>query len=320
MLTDLQEAYDVSATLYYGASPLNRYGEKRKNTEWIQLLQASENARFLILANEGFVYDISRTDEPALHSSAVLSELPLQEKNAIFLGVDEEDGDRPYFVIQFSLDPEVLESELKKRGAFEAYGLRGIAMKRAASHKLLGIMAQAMSIAKWQVNHPRCAKCGEPTDMADAGYRRDCPACHAQHFPRTDPAVIMLITKGDKCLMGRPYHLAENVYTTLAGYVEPGETFEDAVRREVFEEAGVKVGSVQYLASQPWPFPSNIMVGFHGEALSTELNIDYDEMEDCQWFTKEETLKMLRGEAETGYICPPDISIAHYLIKLWAES
>ena len=320
MLTDRDEVYDVSANLCYGAGPLNRYGEKRKNTEWIQSLQASENARFLILANDSFVYDTSRLNEPALHSGTVLSKFPPQTKEAIFLGIDEKRGNRPYFVIQYSFDPETLDVELKKRGAFEACGLRGIAMKRAASHQLLGIMAQAMSIAKWQTNHLHCAKCGELTEMAEAGYRRDCPACMTQHFPRTDPAVIMLITKDNKCLMGRPYHLAENVYTTLAGYVEPGETFEDAVRREVCEEAGIKVGRTQYLASQPWPFPSNIMVGFHGEALTTELHIDYDEMEDCQWFTKEETLKMLRGEAESGYICPPDISIAHYLIKLWVDS
>ncbi|KZL20513.1 NADH pyrophosphatase [Pseudovibrio axinellae] len=319
MLAETTEAFDASAALCYSVSSLNRYGEKRKDTEWVKSLRDLPETRFLIQANDGFIFNKEATFEPSLHSAKVLEQLDIANGTTIFLGLDENDGDRPYFAVRYEADADSLEAELEKQGPYAAYGLRGVAMKNAASREVLGMMAQAAAVGRWHVSHQMCSKCGEPTNVADAGYRRDCPSCSAQHFPRTDPAVIMLITHGDKCLMGRPYQLAEGVYTTLAGFVEPGETFEDAVRREVFEEAGVKVGKVTYIASQPWPFPSNIMVGFHGEALTTELDIDYDEMEDCQWFSKEETLKMIRGEAESGLICPPDISIAHQLIKIFTE-
>ncbi len=319
MLAESTEAYDASAALYYSAAPLNRYGEKRKDAEWVNSLQAASGTRFLIQANDSFICNNAAVSDPFLHSADILKQLQVTDATTLFLGIDEADGDRAYFAVRYQADAETLDSELQKLGDFAAYGLRGIALKRAASRDVLGMMAQAASVGRWHSTHQMCSQCGAQTEVAEAGYRRDCPSCSAQHFPRTDPAVIMLITHGDKCLMGRPYHLAENVYTTLAGFVEPGETFEDAVRREVFEEAGVKVGKVEYIASQPWPFPSNIMVGFHGEALTTSLNIDYEEMEDCQWFSKEETLKMLRGEAVSGLICPPDISIAHFLIKKFTE-
>ncbi|SDR24031.1 NAD(+) diphosphatase [Pseudovibrio sp. Tun.PSC04-5.I4] len=319
MQAETTEAFDASSALCYSANTLNRCGEKRKDTEWVKSLKAASETRFLIQANDSFIFNIEQEIDPVQHTAEVLGTLGIKDATTIFLGLDEEDSDRPYFGVRYSTDAETLEEELEKRGPFAAYGLRGIAMKRAASSKVFGMMAQAAAVGRWHLSHKMCSQCGKPTELAEAGYRRDCPSCSAQHFPRTDPAVIMLITHGDKCLMGRPYHLAENVYTTLAGFVEPGETLEDAVRREVFEEAGVKVGKVTYIASQPWPFPSNIMAGFHGEALTTDLNIDYEEMEDCQWFTKEETLRMLQGEAESGLICPPDISIAHHLIKIFTE-
>jgi NAD+ diphosphatase len=319
MLADTAEVYDASAALCYSANSLNRCGEKRKDTEWVNSLEANPDARFLIQANDAFIFNKEVTHEPLIHPVETLKSLNVTDATTIFLGIDETDGNRPYFGVRYTADAETLDEELEKLRTFVAYGLRGIAIKRAASQRVLGMMAQAASLGRWHSTHKMCSQCGQPTKLAESGYRRDCPSCSAQHFPRTDPAVIMLITHGDKCLMGRPYHLMENVYTTLAGFVEPGETFEDAVRREVFEEAGVKVGKVDYVASQPWPFPSNIMIGFHGEALTTDLNIDYEEMEDCQWFSKEETLKMLQGEAESGLLCPPDISIAHHLIKKYIE-
>ncbi|SFT81439.1 NAD+ diphosphatase [Pseudovibrio denitrificans] len=319
MLAETTEVYDASAALCYSANSLNRCGEKRKDTEWVNSLKAAPETRFLIQANDSFIFNTDDANQPLLHSAEVINLLGITDATTIFLGIDECDGNRPHFGLRYSTDLETIDEELEKIGPYAAYGLRGIAMKRAASQQVLGMMAQAASMGKWHSTHKMCSQCGKPTELAEAGYRRDCPSCSAQHFPRTDPAVIMLITHGDKCLMGRPYHLMENVYTTLAGFVEPGETFEDAVRREVFEEAGVKVGTVKYVASQPWPFPSNIMIGFHGEALTTDLNIDYEEMQDCQWFSKEETLKMLQGEAESGLICPPDISIAHHLIKKFIE-
>ena len=156
--------------------------------------------------------------------------------------------------------------------------------------------------------------------MKIGGYRRDCPACGAEHFPRTDPVVIMLAIDGDRCLLGRQARFAPGMYSCLAGFVEPGETIEDAVRRETQEEAGITIGRVRYYSSQPWPFPSSLMIGCHAEALSTEFDRDEAELEDCRWFDR--GAKSLRCSPAThpgGIKCPPTIAIAHRLIRAWAE-
>jgi NAD+ diphosphatase len=150
------------------------------------------------------------------------------------------------------------------------------------------------------------------------GYRRDCPACGAEHFPRTDPVVIMLAIDGERCLLGRQARFAPAMYSCLAGFVEPGETIEDAVRRETAEEAGIAVGRVRYHASQPWPFPSSLMIGCHAEAISRDIVRDEAELEACRWFGRAEVQAMLAGLHPDGLKCPPDIAIAHHLIKAWA--
>ena len=141
-----------------------------------------------------------------------------------------------------------------------------------------------------------------------------CTACETQHFPRTDPAVIMLVTRGDHALLGHSQRFPRsNMYSTLAGFVEPGETLEEAVRREVFEESGIKVGEVQYHSSQPWPFPGNIMLGFYGEGLSEDITIDPEEMLDVRWFTREQ----MRNCEANGFLLPRVDSIARRLIEDW---
>ena len=160
----------------------------------------------------------------------------------------------------------------------------------------LGALAQARALLHWHGSSRFCGRCGTRTAMAQGGYRRDCPNCGAQYFPRTDPVAIMLAIDGDRCLMGRQARFAAGTYSCLAGFVEPGETIEDAVRREIQEEAGVKIGQVAYHASQPWPFPMSLMIGCFAEALSTEIIPDTDELEDCRWFSRDETLAMLDGE------------------------
>ncbi|MDX5592072.1 NAD(+) diphosphatase [Pseudovibrio sp. SPO723] len=249
-----------------------------------------------------------------------LAAFPVSGAERAFLGFDNSRNGRPVFALQFQSDPEVLKEQLAVDGLFELAPLRGIAVSQMISHEDMGVLAQASALLNWHRTHPKCSRCGGDTKMSEAGYRRDCPSCEAQHFPRTDPCVIMLIQnqKGE-ALLGRPHNLPENLFTTLAGFVEPGETFEDAVRRETFEESGIRVGNVRYIASQPWPFPSNIMMGFFGEALTTELNVDYEEMFDCRWFTKSEVEEMLNGTTKTGYFCPPEISIAHHLIRLFVQ-
>ncbi len=178
------------------------------------------------------------------------------------------------------------------------------------------LAATARALFSWHRGHRFCARCGSASDMAEAGWQRTCPACGAHHFPRTDPVVIMLITDGDRVLVGRSPGWPERMYSLLAGFVEPGETIEAAVRREVFEESGVRVGAVSYLASQPWPYPASLMFGCHGKALSDEITIDPTEIEAARWVTRSELLQVFAGEH-------PDIAparsgaIAHFLLKHW---
>ncbi|WP_421701436.1 NAD(+) diphosphatase [Aliiroseovarius sp.] len=178
------------------------------------------------------------------------------------------------------------------------------------------LAATARSILSWQRSHRFCAACGESSEMVQAGWQRSCPACGAQHFPRTDPVVIMLVTHGNSVLLGRSPGWPEGMYSLLAGFLEPGETVEAAVRREVFEEAGVRIGRVGYLASQPWPYPSSLMIGCRAEALGREITLDPAELDHALWATREEVLEAFAGRhpvlrpARKG-------AIAHFLLKNW---
>ncbi len=173
----------------------------------------------------------------------------------------------------------------------------------------------AVGLARWHQNHRFCAKCGQPTEVHAAGHERICPDCGAHHFPRTDPAVIMLITDDqDRALLGRQPSWPEGRFSTLAGFVEPGESLDDAVRREVMEEVGIEVGDVTYAGSQPWPFPSSLMLGFFGHATTSEIRVDADEIAEARWFTRDEVTEMT---ASTDLLLPPNVSISRALIQHW---
>lgn len=178
------------------------------------------------------------------------------------------------------------------------------------------LAATAKAIRGWHTSHGFCARCGAATEIFKAGWERVCPACGGHHFPRTDPVVIMLITRGNSCLMGRSPGWPEGMYSCLAGFVEPGETIEAAVRREVYEESGIKVGAVRYLASQPWPFPASLMMGCQGDAEPGEITVDPSEIEDARWVSREELTEAFAGRH-------PEIlparkgAIAHFLLRNW---
>ncbi len=178
------------------------------------------------------------------------------------------------------------------------------------------LAAAAKAVIGWHETHKFCARCGAASELSQAGWQRSCPSCGGQHFPRTDPVVIMLITHGDSVLMGRSPGWPEGMYSLLAGFVEPGETLEAAVRREVIEEAGVPVGAVSYLSSQPWPFPASLMIGCAGEALSREITIDPVEIEDAMWVTKSEMVQAFAGE-HPKLLPARKGSIAHFLLRNW---
>ncbi|ARE39396.1 NADH pyrophosphatase [Rhodovulum sp. P5] len=176
--------------------------------------------------------------------------------------------------------------------------------------------ATAKALLGWHRSHRFCARCGAESVMEQAGWQRRCPACGAHHFPRTDPVVIMLITRGNSVLLGRSPGWPDGMYSLLAGFVEPGETVEAAVRREVAEETGVAVGAVSYLSSQPWPFPASLMIGCHGTALSHEITPDPAEIEDALWLTREDVLAVFAGES--SIMKPPrQGAIAGFLLRMW---
>lgn len=178
------------------------------------------------------------------------------------------------------------------------------------------VAATARAILGWHASHGFCAKCGVASQTVMAGWQRTCPACGAHHFPRTDPVVIMLITRGNSCLLGRSPGWPDGMYSCLAGFVEPGETPEAAVRREVMEEAGISVGEVRYVASQPWPFPASLMIGCHGHAEDTQITLDPAELEDARWISREELSDVWAGLRD-DMLPARKGAIAHTLLQRW---
>ncbi|WP_165869480.1 NAD(+) diphosphatase, partial [Streptomyces barkulensis] len=204
---------------------------------------------------------------------------PLTEAHRYFLGIDE-DGVR-YFALQKDALPGRMDDAARPAGLREAGTL--------LSERDAQLMVHAVALENWQRMHRFCSRCGERTVIAAAGHIRRCPACGGEHYPRTDPAVIMLVTDPEgRALLGRQVHWPKGRFSTLAGFVEPGESIEQAVVREAGEEAGVTIGRVEYVASQPWPFPSSLMLGFVAHATSTEIRVDGEEIEEARWFSREE--------------------------------
>lgn len=254
--------------------------------------------------------------------------LAKSDAEPVMLGL-AEDGEQPIFALDISawtpktvdedamntfLDPSVQvhpTERLSGAGFRELRSLMTHLTRREAE-----ISATARAILTWHSIHRFCAKCGAKSEAAQAGWQRDCAKCDAKHFPRTDPVVIMLITHGDSVLVGRSPGWPEGMYSLLAGFLEPGETIEAAVRREVFEESGIHVGRVDYLSSQPWPFPASLMLGCRGEALSTEIEVDPVEIEDAQWVTRSRMLEVTAGRDPTMLPARKG-AIAHFLLQHW---
>jgi NAD+ diphosphatase len=197
--------------------------------------------------------------------------------------------------------------------------LRGMAMQGAVPPEELSAVAMAKSMVNWHQRHGFCANCGTKTAMREGGWKRECPSCKAEHFPRTDPVVIMLVTKGDKCLMGRQSRFMTGMYSCLAGFVEAAETIEDAVKREVFEEAGIRCTDVAYYMTQPWPYPSSLMIGCTARALNEDIVVDRIELEDARWFDRDEARLMLTRKHPDGLAGPHPFAIAHHLLGRWVH-
>jgi NAD+ diphosphatase len=196
--------------------------------------------------------------------------------------------------------------------------LRSVAVGGLVPHEQAAMLAAAKALMHWHARHAFCANCGAPSDVAAAGWRRDCKVCKATHFPRTDPVVIMLAVEGDACVLGRQPRFPKGMYSALAGFVEPGETIEAAVRREISEEAGVACDAVRYFASQPWPFPASLMIGCFADARGRSLKVDRVELEDARWFTRDEAVALIERRHPHGLTAPTPVAIAHHLLRQWA--
>lgn len=175
----------------------------------------------------------------------------------------------------------------------------------------------ARALVSWHARHRFCAQCGAPTALAKGGWQRNCTACRAEHFPRTDPVTIMLVEHDGHLLLGRQPRFPAGRFSALAGFVEPGETIEEAVAREVLEEAGIRVRDVSYVASQPWPFPSSLMIGCHAQAEETAITLDANELEEARWFSRGEVAAAMAGDPAAPFLAPPPAAIAHQLLRWW---
>ena len=195
--------------------------------------------------------------------------------------------------------------------------LRGMAMQGVVPPDQLSAIAMAKSMVTWHQRHGFCPNCGTRTAMKDGGWKRECPNCKAEHFPRTDPVVIMLVEFGDKVLLGRQKHFPPGMYSCLAGFVEAAETIEDAVRREIFEESGIRCTDVQYYMTQPWPYPSSLMIGCTARATNEDIVVDRTELEDARWFDRAEATLMIKRQHPEGLAGPHPFAIAHHLLGRW---
>ena len=271
----------------------DRVGRRRTDQAWLDETWADPTTRVLLIAGGRFPVTPDRT---AIAWCTTAQAPPGQR---VFLGTQRG-------VAHFAM---LLEETHDEEGWA---GFRAVGPSLTADDA--GLLVHAVALAEWHLAHRHCPRCGGRLDVAQAGHVLTCKDCGRQQFPRTDPAVIMAVTDGDRCLLGRQAQWPEGRYSTLAGFVDPGESLEEAVRREVAEEVGVQVAEVTYFGNQPWPFPASLMVGFFARAVTTDISVDQDEISDARWFTREQ----MKAEAEAGtLILPAGISISRSLVEAW---
>jgi NAD+ diphosphatase len=326
MWPEIMDALNPFEGNVFAGSHLDRAGNARRDPEWLATQLRDPRARFLPLWQLKAPTDPSDT-ACLTWLSAEQAQGHLDGANAILLGVDPQRV--PYFA--FDAGGEGDEAPFPDIQYEEVRSIAPNISRGDAS-----LLAQARSLIDWHRRHGFCAVCGAPTRMADAGYVRRCSStgCGAQHFPRTDPVVIMLIAHGDRCLVGRQRWFPNGFYSTLAGFMEPGESIEEAVRREVWEEAAIEVGEVRYHSSQPWPYPSSLMIGCIGEALTDQITIDPHELDDARWVARDAVRRAIDkvtakafdpfteiatpdDSGEFELMVPAPMAIAHQLMRAW---
>ncbi|HEY1632840.1 MAG TPA: NAD(+) diphosphatase [Rhizomicrobium sp.] len=300
----------------FSGNPLDRASEKRSDNEWLAAQRRDPNSLILPMWRlQPFLLGPEKSDaqpQACFLRPGLCETLAAPDAPCVLLGLD--DGTALFALdVSAARDPAA-EGPLAGLGHFR--DMRAAAMVLGA--KDTAICGQAKAMIDWHNRHGFCPNCGQPTAMMDAGYRRHCNACGADHFPRTDPVVIMLATHGDACLVGRGKQFPRGMFSALAGFVEPGETVEEAVRRELHEEAGVKTGTVTYHATQPWPFPSSLMIGCFAQAESRDIVVDLNELAEARWLERDTVKALIAGERVDGLWIPPSIAIARHLLEAFA--
>jgi NAD+ diphosphatase len=293
----------------FSGSPLDRENLRRRERAWLEAQEQAPESRYLPVWRLQPL--LKRGDERALAwaKREFFEDLdPAPEP--VLLGTREG-------VAHFAIDVSAVEKPEETFGIADVASFEDL---RATVARIpagdAAIAAQARALVDWHARHGHCAVCGGHTRSVQGGGNRICFDCQAEHFPRTDPVAIAVITRGDRCLLGRGPGWPDTMYSALAGFVEAGESLEEAVRREVWEESKVVVGAVRYVCSQPWPFPSSLMIGCIGEAESEEIEIDAVELDDARWFTRDALRAALDGRRD-DLVVPPPFAIAHHLIRAW---
>jgi len=291
---------------------LDRAAHLRTNEEKLFALEGHRDARAYVIYRDSLVVRPEASGPRVLLGVDEAVKLGANP-GTIFLGLRDS---APVFGMGISAPAA---EKLLNRDDVAVTELRGMAMQGAVPPEQLSAIAMAKSMVTWHQRHGFCANCGTRTAMKDGGWKRECPSCKAEHFPRTDPVVIMLVTHGDKCLLGRQKQFPAGMWSCLAGFVEAAETIEDAVRREIFEESGIRCTDVNYYMTQPWPYPSSLMIGCTARAINEDIVVDYAELEDARWFDRAEATLMIKRQHPDGMAGPHPFAIAHHLLGRWVH-
>jgi NAD+ diphosphatase len=303
--------YQRSRHNLFTTSPLDRAEDHRRNAAWLAARLQAPGTRYTLVHKLKHLVTSRPPIQPVYLAPEELHALFDDLPSPTLLGLD---GDRAYFSVDLPATPDALPESLARLGHFQE--LRQVATLLESTDA--AIMAHARAMAYWHQRHRYCGDCGSPTKPRAGGYVRVCtnPDCGQLHFPRSDPAIIVLVESGDRALFGRKPNWPLGLYSTIAGFVEPGECIEQAVIREVREETGVRVGEIHYQSSQPWPFPSSLMLGFRATAADPTIQVDQNELQDAQWFTREQ---LRAGLLEKRLQIPNSISVSHRLIEGWFD-
>ena len=297
----------------FAGNPLDRASERRGDASWLaEQLGSSESLGIALWNGKPFVEKTKDGGVQIAYLPAkMVGDLAGGNDRLLFMGLWKGTA-----IFALDMDGLTDPGQGVLQGLGEFMDLRQIALRLPPTDA--GILATAKAMFEWRRKHSNCANCGELSQAREGGWKRQCTSCNAEHFPRTDPVVIMLAYHGDRCMLGRQEIWPPGMFSALAGFLEPGESIEEACARELAEEAGLRTLKVRYHSSQPWPYPSSLMIGLIAEVEDDEGTPDQTELSEVRWFTRAEARKLLAGEIE-GTFCPPAMAIAHQLIKAWAE-